>query len=184
MSHRQQFIFPLTQHLNAQLQHVQHLKTKTHNTPNNYLCFDPDYMWAETNYWGLHWEPKLLSRHDFSTDLFLFHSWTRLNVFPWWALHQWTVIHTVLTGWIVPTLAVLPSQEWLFLLLVQQLTLHKTTLSRSLRLGSDSRWMQRSITSLVMLRWEGSSAFTSGLPISSTSSHSVGGTSAMEHMYS
>lgn len=35
--------------------------------------------------------------------------------------------------------------------------------------------MQRSITSLVMLRWEGSSAFTSGPPISSTSSHSVGG---------
>lgn len=50
-----------------------------------------------------------------------------------------------------------------------------STLSRSLRLGSDSRWMQRSITSLVTLRWEGSSAFTSGPPRSSTSSHSVGG---------
>lgn len=49
------------------------------------------------------------------------------------------------------------------------------TLRRTLRFGSDSRWMQRSITSLVMLRWEGSSAFTSGPSRSSTSSHSAGG---------
>lgn len=58
--------------------------------------------------------------------------------------------------------------------------LQHSTLSLSLRLGSDNRWMQRSITSLVMLRWEGSSAFTSGPARSSTSSHSVGGGTSRE----
>lgn len=63
---------------------------------------------------------------------------------------------------------------------VHPTTRSSPTFSRSPRRGADSRWMQRSITSLAMPRWTGSSAFTSGPPTSSSSSHSVGGGASAE----
>lgn len=52
-----------------------------------------------------------------------------------------------------------------------------TTLSRVLRLESDSRWMHRSITSFAIWIWRGSSFFSAGPSMSSSEADAGGGTS-------